>query len=79
MVGRTAFGGDLLYSVAVSGFIYPIFGHWVWGPGGWLENSNGMIFKHIGGGVFFSSITTRIWPPTRNVIAAPKVKDAAIR
>ena len=21
----------------VSGFIYPIFGHWVWGPGGWLE------------------------------------------
>src|SRR5262249_23739236 len=36
MVGRTAFGGDLLYSVAVSGFIYPIFGHWVWGPNGWL-------------------------------------------
>ncbi len=36
MVGRTAFGGDLLYSVAVSGFIYPILGHWVWGPGGWL-------------------------------------------
>src|SRR4029079_6417261 len=36
MVGRTAFGGDLLYSVAVSGFIYPIFGHWIWGPTGWL-------------------------------------------
>src|SRR6266550_1655633 len=36
MVGRTAFGGDLLYSVAVSGFIYPILGHWVWGPDGWL-------------------------------------------
>src|SRR6266480_1498173 len=36
MVGRTAFGGDLLYSVAVSGFIYPIIGHWVWGPDGWL-------------------------------------------
>src|SRR5437879_1571111 len=36
MVGRTGFKGDLLYSVAVSGFIYPIFGHWVWGPGGWL-------------------------------------------
>ena len=33
MVGRTAFGGDLLYSIAVSGFIYPIFGHWIWGPG----------------------------------------------
>jgi Amt family ammonium transporter len=36
MVGRTGFKGDLLYSIGVSGFIYPIFGHWVWGPGGWL-------------------------------------------
>ena len=36
MVGRTAFGGDLIYSFAVSGFIYPIVGHWVWGPDGWL-------------------------------------------
>jgi Amt family ammonium transporter len=36
MVGRTAFGGDLIYSTAVSGFIYPIIGHWVWGPDGWL-------------------------------------------
>jgi Amt family ammonium transporter len=36
MVGRTAFGGDLMYSIAVSGFIYPILGHWVWGPDGWL-------------------------------------------
>ena len=30
MVGRTAFKGDLLYSIGVSGFIYPILGHWVW-------------------------------------------------
>ncbi len=36
MVGRTAFGGDLIYSFFVSGFIYPIFGHWIWGPDGWL-------------------------------------------
>jgi len=38
MVGRTGFKGDILYSFGVSGFIYPIFGHWVWGPGGWLGN-----------------------------------------
>src|SRR4029077_8647610 len=38
MVGRTGFVGDILYSTAVSGFIYPIFGHWAWGPGGWLAN-----------------------------------------
>jgi ammonium transporter, Amt family len=36
MVGRTGFVGDLLYSVAVSGVIYPIVGHWAWGPDGFL-------------------------------------------
>jgi len=30
MIGRTGFVGDLLYSVGVSGFIYPIIGHWAW-------------------------------------------------
>lgn len=28
MIGRTGFFDDLLYSVGVSGFIYPIIGHW---------------------------------------------------
>lgn len=36
MIGRTGFVGDLIYSVAVSGFIYPIVGHWAWGPDGFL-------------------------------------------
>jgi Amt family ammonium transporter len=36
MIGRTGFAGDLLYSLAVSGFIYPIIGHWAWGPDGFL-------------------------------------------
>jgi Amt family ammonium transporter len=36
MIGRTAFWGDILYSVCVSGFIYPILGHWAWGPDGFL-------------------------------------------
>src|SRR6266550_59034 len=36
MIGRTAFVGDILYSVCVSGFIYPIIGHWAWGPDGFL-------------------------------------------
>jgi ammonium transporter, Amt family len=36
MIGRTGWIGDLLYSFAVSGFIYPIIGHWAWGPDGFL-------------------------------------------
>ena len=38
MVGRTGFWGDLWYSLGVSGFIYPILGHWAWGPDGWLNS-----------------------------------------
>ena len=36
MIGRCGFVGDLLYSVGVTGFIYPIIGHWAWGPDGFL-------------------------------------------
>jgi len=36
MVGRCGFKGDILYSIGVTGFIYPIIGHWAWGPDGWL-------------------------------------------
>jgi len=41
MVGRTSFVGDILYSIGVSGFIYPIIGHWVWGPDGFLATMGG--------------------------------------
>jgi|TARA_B100001250_G_scaffold89810_1_gene74577 Amt family ammonium transporter len=34
---RTKFTAYLIYAVAVTGFIYPIFGSWVWG-GGWLND-----------------------------------------
>jgi Amt family ammonium transporter len=58
MLGRTAFKGDLLYSVVVSGFIYPILGHWAWGPNGWLTTMNtpfrdfaGSTVVHTVGGV----------------------------
>ncbi|HXP16266.1 MAG TPA: ammonium transporter [Terriglobales bacterium] len=52
MIGRTGFVGDLLYSIAVSGFIYPIIGHWAWGPDGWLAlmGSDGHFFPSLGMG-----------------------------
>ncbi|NTW10128.1 MAG: ammonium transporter [Chlorobiaceae bacterium] len=36
MIGRTSFRGDILYSIMVTAFIYPIIGHWAWGPDGFL-------------------------------------------
>jgi Amt family ammonium transporter len=41
MIGRTGFVGDIVYSVGVSGFIYPIIGHWAWGPDGILYTMGG--------------------------------------
>jgi Amt family ammonium transporter len=41
MIGRTDFIGDILYSIGVSGFIYPIIGHWAWGPDGFLYTMGG--------------------------------------
>jgi Amt family ammonium transporter len=35
MAGRMKFGAYLMYTVVISGLIYPIVGHWIWG-GGWL-------------------------------------------
>lgn len=50
MIGRTGFIGDLLYSLAVTGLIYPIIGHWAWGPDGWLAlmGSEGHFFPSLG-------------------------------
>jgi len=52
MIGRTGFAGDLVYSVAVSGFIYPIIGHWAWGPDGFLATmgSAGNFLPWVGTG-----------------------------
>jgi Amt family ammonium transporter len=38
MAERTQFKGYLIYSVFISGLIYPISGHWVWSGVGWLGN-----------------------------------------
>jgi Amt family ammonium transporter len=56
MVGRTSFVGDLWYSVAVSGFIYPIFGHWAWGPDGWLSTIKPVAFHDFAGSTVVHTI-----------------------
>ena len=44
MAERTKFISYLIYSAAISVFIYPITGHWIWG-GGWLSQIG---FSQIG-------------------------------
>jgi Amt family ammonium transporter len=56
MVGRTGFIGDLLYSVGVSGFIYPIIGHWAWGPDGWLTTIKPIPFHDFAGSTVVHTI-----------------------
>lgn len=52
MIGRTSFRGDILYSIGITGFIYPIIGHWAWGPDGWLAlmGTKGHFFESLGQG-----------------------------
>jgi Amt family ammonium transporter len=56
MVGRTGFVGDLLYSFGVSGFIYPIIGHWAWGPDGWLNTIAPAAFHDFAGSTVVHTI-----------------------
>src|SRR5258706_6382518 len=56
MIGRTGFIGDLLYSVGVTGFIYPIIGHWAWGPDGWLAVMQPLAFRDFAGSTVVHTI-----------------------
>jgi Amt family ammonium transporter len=56
MVGRCGFVGDILYSIGVTGFIYPIVGHWAWGPDGWLAVMQPLAFRDFAGSTVVHSI-----------------------
>ena len=55
MAERTKFSAYCVYSAAISLFIYPVSGHWIWG-GGWLAQMGfhdfaGSTAVHMVGGV----------------------------
>src|SRR6476659_3647599 len=56
MIGRCGFVGDLLYSVGVTGFLYPIIGHWAWGPDGWLATMGPVAFHDFAGSTVVHTI-----------------------
>jgi Amt family ammonium transporter len=58
MIGRTGFWGDIIYSVFVSGFIYPIIGHWAWGPDGMLYTMGGQNPAFLADGTTHEAFTT---------------------
>ncbi len=35
---RTKFKAYLIYTVFISALIYPVVGHWIWNPSGWLKS-----------------------------------------
>ena len=46
MAERTQFKSYLIYSVFITGIIYPVVGHWIWG-GGWLSDFGYVRFRRI--------------------------------
>ena len=83
MVGRTGFKGDILYSIGVSGFIYPIIGHWVWGPDGWLATMKtpfrdfaGSTVVHTIGGMVALAGAHRARTPHRTEVQARRRRHA---
>lgn len=51
MAERTRFVSYLVYSVVITGLVYPIFGSWAWGGlfagGGWLEAPEGGLLENL--------------------------------
>ncbi len=61
MAERTQFVSYLIYSAVISGIIYPIAGHWLWG-GGWLSSlgtlgfTNDASFRDFAGSTIVHSV-----------------------
>jgi Amt family ammonium transporter len=63
---RCSFVAYIVYSVMITGFIYPVIAHWAWHPIGWLRMHNfhdfaGSAIVHLcGGNKTTSSITLKL-------------------
>ena len=54
MAERTQFKSYLIYSIFITGFIYPVVGHWIWG-GGWLSTFGAGMLDFAGSTVVHST------------------------
>jgi Amt family ammonium transporter len=55
MAERTKFGAYIFYTVFITGIIYPIVSHWVWG-GGWLSDVGDNGFMDFAGSTVVHSV-----------------------
>ena len=46
---RAAFNGYIIFSILISGLVYPVHAHWCWGPDGWLADKG--FYDFAGSGV----------------------------
>ncbi len=53
MAERTKFSSYLIFSLVISGLIYPVAGHWIWNGDGWLA---GMGFHDFAGSTVVHSV-----------------------
>ncbi|MEO0795829.1 MAG: ammonium transporter [Verrucomicrobiota bacterium] len=53
MAERTKFAGYVVYSVIITGLLYPITGHWIWSGDGWL---GGMGMRDFAGSTVVHSV-----------------------
>lgn len=44
MIGRTSFWANLGYTALVGAIVYPVVGHWLWHPQGWLAAGGALDF-----------------------------------
>ena len=54
MAERTQFKSYLIYSIFITGIIYPVVGHWIWG-GGWLSSFGAGMLDFAGSTVVHST------------------------
>ena len=55
---RCSFTAYIVYSIMITGFIYPIIAHWAWHPEGWLSimgfhDFAGSAVVHLTGGMYY--------------------------
>ncbi len=56
LLGRCTFAANLIIAALVGAIVYPILGHWSWGPDGWLATLTPVPFRDFAGSTVVHSV-----------------------